>query len=240
MANIEIQEEYTELITQLKALANADNAAGMSRFGISSANTLGVSGKDIRRLIVQAGHNHPLAMLLWDSGIHEARIMASLVAESRKVSPQEMETWVKDIDSWDICDLCCNNLWYKTPFAYEQALKWTYREEEYVKRAGFVLLTVLAVHDKKAPDEKFVLFFPRLLAEASDERNYVKKSVNWALRQIGKRNLSLNKAAITLGEEILAQNTRSARFIATDALRELKSPQIQERLSGSRKKPTDA
>ncbi|AHB13291.1 DNA alkylation repair protein [Dehalococcoides mccartyi] len=231
MADIETLNKYTGLINSLKALANTDNAAGMSRFGISNTNTLGVSVKDIRHLAKEAGHNHTLALLLWDSGIHEARIMASLIAESRKVSQTEMESWVKDIDSWDICDLCCNNLWSKTSFAFEQALKWTYRPEEYIKRAGFVLLTTLAVHDKKALDEKFISFFPRLLTEASDERNYVKKAVNWALRQIGKRNLSLNQAAITLGEEILAQNTGSARFIATDALRELKSPQVQKRLA---------
>ncbi|MEQ4487820.1 MAG: DNA alkylation repair protein [Dehalococcoides mccartyi] len=231
MSDTDIRIEYNTLINRLKSLANADNVAGMARFGISSANTLGVSVKDIRPLAKAAGHNHALALLLWDSGIHEARIMASLIAESKKVSQEEMESWVKDLDSWDICDLCSNNLWSKTPFAYEQALAWTYRREEYVKRAGFVLLTALAVHDKKAADEKFISFFPRLLAEASDERNYVKKAVNWALRQIGKRNLSLNQAAIALGQEILDLNTRSARFIATDALRELKSPPVQKRLA---------
>ncbi|MEA2123179.1 DNA alkylation repair protein [Dehalococcoides mccartyi] len=147
MSDTDTRIEYNTLINRLKSLANADNVAGMARFGISSANTLGVSVKDIRPLAKAAGHNHALALLLWDSGIHEARIMASLIAESKKVSQEEMENWVKDLDSWDICDLCCNNLWSKTPFAYEQALAWTYHREEYVKRAGFVLLTALAVDD---------------------------------------------------------------------------------------------
>ena len=145
-----------------------------------------------------------------------------------------METWVKDFDSWDVCDQVCSNLFDKTPFAYRKAIEWSKREEEFVKRAGFVLMATLSVHDKKADNKKFEQFFPIIKRESNDNRNFVKKAVNWALRQIGKRNLSLNKKAIKTAKEIQKMDSKSARWIASDALRELTSEKIQKRLKSKK------
>ena len=143
-----------------------------------------------------------MAQRLWHSEIHEARIMASLVDAAKLVTEAQMETWVRDFDSWDVCDLCCMNLFRKTRFAYRKAIEWSAREEEFVKRAGFALMATLAVHDKRENDSVFQEFLPIIEKEASDERNFVKKAVNWALRQIGKRNRALNKLAIESAERI--------------------------------------
>jgi 3-methyladenine DNA glycosylase AlkD len=178
----------------------------------------------IRALAKEIGRSHELAQQLWDSGIHEARILAGMVDDYRHVSEEQMERWVKDFNSWDLCDQVCSNLFDKTPFAYDKAKSWTVRNEEFVKRAGFALMACLAVHDKKASDQQFLLFFPLIKKESVDERNFVKKAVNWALRQIGKRNLALNQAAIELAHEIKTIDSKSARWIANDALRELANP----------------
>jgi 3-methyladenine DNA glycosylase AlkD len=167
---------------------------------------------------------------LWESGIHEARILASFVDDPRLVSERQMELWVRDFDSWDVCDQCCSALFDKTPFAYSKAAEWGRREEEFVKRAGFALMAALSVHDKKAADAAFLAFLPIIKKGAADERNFVKKAVNWALRQIGKRNLSLNKAAIRAADEISKMGPKSARWIASDALRELMSAPVKKRL----------
>lgn len=161
------------------------------------------------------------ALKLWKSGIHEARLLAGLVDNPQQVTEDQMEGWVKDFNSWDICDQVCSNLFDRTSFAYGKVLEWTSRDEEYVKRAGYALMAVLAVHDKKAGDEVFLAFLPIIKAGATDERNFVKKAVNWALRQIGKRNANLNKVAIKVAEEIHSIDSKSARWIASDALREL-------------------
>lgn len=212
-----------EIIVQLKKQANAKNVAGMARFGINPHNTLGISVYVIRDIAKKIGKNHKLAQELWDSKIHEARLLAGFIDELEKVTEKQMEKWVKDFDSWDICDQVCSNLFDKTPFAYKKAFEWSKRKEEFVKRAGFVLMACLAVHDKKAEDKKFEQFFPIIKKHSTDERNFVRKAVNWALRQIGKRNLSLNKKAIKVANEIKKIDSRSARWIANDAIRELKS-----------------
>ena len=174
----------------------------------------------------EIGNDHKLAQLLWASGIHEARILAGLVDEPALVTERQLERWALDFDSWDVCDLACSNLFDRTPWAYRKAHEWSAREETFVKRAGFVLMAALSVHDKTAPDIAFTQFFPLIRREAGDDRNFVKKAVNWALRQIGKRNLALNRAAVKVAQNIQRQNTRSARWIAADALRELKSDKI--------------
>jgi len=178
----------------------------------------------------EIGMNHNLANRLWGSKIHEARILASLISNPEMVTEEQIEKWAKDFDSWDVCDLCCGNLFDKTKYAYKKAVEWSSRDEEFVKRAGFVLMATLAVHDKKAQDEDFLKFFPLMIREATDRRNFVKKAVNWALRQIGKRNLNLNKKAIKTAKEIKIIESKSARWIASDAIRELESESVQKRL----------
>jgi 3-methyladenine DNA glycosylase AlkD len=161
----------------------------MARFGIETSNALGISVSKLRKLAREIGPSHALAQELWESGIHEARGLAALIDEPKKVTEHQMERWVRAIDSWDICDGCCGNLFDKTPFAYRKAVEWSRREEEeYVKRAGFALMAWLAVHDKKASDAKFLRFLPIIRRESTDERNFVRKAVNWALRQTGKRS----------------------------------------------------
>jgi 3-methyladenine DNA glycosylase AlkD len=219
-----------EILDVLQSLANPDNVAGMARFGINPHNTLGVSIPQLRKLAREQGKDHNLALALWETGLHEARLLASMVDDIHQVSEDQMESWVRDFDSWDICDQVCGNLFDRTSFAYDKAREWSARSEEFVKRAGFVLMAGLAVHDKKAPDAAFEPFFPILVREACDERNFVKKAVNWALRGLGKRNRSLNQAAIRIALEIQGLNCKAARWIAADALRELTSAKIQSRL----------
>lgn len=219
------------VLKNLKKLANAKNLEGMARFGISTKNTLGVSMPLLRKMGKGIGKNHALAQKLWDSEIHEARILAGLIADPNLLTEEQMENWVNDFDSWDVCDQVCMNLFDKTEIAYKKAAEWTAREEEFVRRTGFALMAALAVHDKKAADEKFVVFFPLIEKYSFDERNFVRKAVNWALRQIGKRNKNLNKIAISVAKNIQKQNSKSAKWIANDALRELSDEAIQNRLA---------
>ena len=214
--------DYRDVIEKLGAEADPAKAAGMAKFGINSKNTLGVSIPFLRKTARKIGKNHSLAMQLWNSGIHEARILAALVEEPGMVTEKQIETWVKDFDSWDVCDQVCSNLFDKTPFAYAKAIEWSGSDREFVKRAGYVLMACLAVHDKKADDEKFMKFFPLIVKGANDERNFVKKAVNWALRQIGKRNSNLNNEAVKTAEKIQLIPSKSAGWIASDALREFK------------------
>ncbi len=224
------QRSLEEILKLLQSQANPDNVAGMARYGINPHNTLGVSIPQLRKLAREQGKDHSLALALWQTGIHEARLLASMVDDFHQVDEAQMERWVQDFDSWDICDQVVSNLFDRTPFAYEKAQEWSARSEEFVKRAGFVLMAGLAVHDKKAPDAAFASFFPILVREACDERNFVKKAVNWALRGLGKRNRSLNRVAIRTAQEIQELNCKAARWIAADALRELTSEKIQSRL----------
>ncbi len=219
-----------EVLTTLRSMGNPRNVEGMARFGISSTNTLGISVPALRKLARGIGHDHVLAQRLWDSGIHEARHLAALIDLPALVDDRQMERWARGFDSWDIVDGCCLKLFAETPYAHRKAVEWSHREGEYVKRAAFSLMAVLAVHDKQAADAKFLRFLPIIKREASDERNFVKKAVNWALRQIGKRSLALNKAAINAAEEIRQIDSRSARWIAADALRELRGGAVQRRL----------
>jgi 3-methyladenine DNA glycosylase AlkD len=222
--------QFREILKRLDALANPAIAAGMARFGSKPKKALGISAPNLRQLAKEIGRDHRLALRLWNSGIHEARILASLIDEPEKVTEAQMERWVKDFDSWDVCDACCCNLFDKAPVAYQKAAAWSRRKEEFVKRAGFSLVAYLAVHDKKAKDEQFIRFLPIIKRASSDERNFVKKAVNWALRQIGKRNVALNRLAIQTAKEIHAMDSKTARWIAADALRELGSAKIKKRL----------
>ena len=221
---------YKEILDRLQSLANPAAVEGMARYGIRPANVLGISIPHLRKLAKEIGKSHELALQLWASGIHEARILACFIDVPRSVTEAQMEEWVKDFDSWDVCDQCCGNLFDRTEFAYRKAVEWSSREEEFVKRAAFALIAWLAVHDKKVTDDAFLPFLPIIKREAVDERNFVKKAINWALRQIGKRNPQLNKAAIGISKEIQEIDSPSARWIAKDALRELTSEKVQERL----------
>jgi 3-methyladenine DNA glycosylase AlkD len=222
--------ECEDILRKLKSLANPEAVAGMARFGINPQNTLGVSVPALRKLAREIGRDHLLAQQLWASGVHEARILASMIDDPRLVSEAQMEAWAADFDSWDVCDQCCGNLFDKTEFAYRKALEWAARDEEFVKRAGFALMAWLAFHDKPAPDESFLDFLPVIKRESVDVRNYVKKAVNWALRHIGKRNAALNIMAIQAAKEIQAAGSKPGRWIAADAVRELTSEKVQERL----------
>jgi 3-methyladenine DNA glycosylase AlkD len=222
-----------EVLNELKSNANLGAVKGMARFGISSENTLGVSIPVLRRLSRKIGKDHSMARDLWGTRLHEARILAAMVDDPAKVTEEQMDIWVQGFDSWDVCDQCCGILFDKTKFAYRKALEWSAKEKEFVKRAGFSMMAELAVHDKGAPDSEFEAFLPAIEREATDERNFVKKSVNWALRQIGKRNQKLNRKALRTSERLSTLESKSARWIAADAIRELKSDGVQKKLRRS-------
>lgn len=222
--------ELKTVIDQLRKLANPENVSGMARFGINPDGTLGICAPDLMRLAKKIGKDHELAQELWDSKIHEARILAAMIDEPSKVTRKQMESWVKDFDSWDVCDQVCMRLFDKTSSAYEKTVEWTERDDEFVKRAGFAMMAVLSVHDKRASDKEFEKFLQIIVREAKDERNYVRKAVNWALRQIGKRNLALNNKAIKTALKIQKTDSKAAKWIANDALRELRSDAVQAKL----------
>jgi len=219
-----------EIISRLKSMASPANVAGMARFGINAENTLGVSMPALRAMAKSYRKNHRLALELWDSGIHEARILASLFDDPKQVTADQMERWTSEFDSWDVCDQVCSNLWEKTPVAYEKAIEWSRRDEEFVKRAGFVLMARSVVGGKIPDAGKLAVIFGEIERVATDSRNFVKKAVNWALRQIGKRSIELNRMAIATAEKISVLDSPAARWIAADALRELKSEAVHIRL----------
>lgn len=219
-----------QTLAELKKLGSEENRLGMARFGINTERAFGISVAALRGLAKEIGRDHELALALWNSGFHEARILACLVDDPAMVAEAQMEAWVGDFNSWDLCDNCCGSLFDRTPYAYDKAKEWSQREAEFERRAGFALMAWLAVHDKKAENAAFETFFPYLAQASEDQRNFVKKAVNWALRQIGKRNLSLHAQALQLAEEISRKDSKSARWIATDALRELNLPKVMERL----------
>ncbi len=223
-----------EIIKQLKSLENPANIVGMARFGIVAKKAFGISSpvlknlaKDIKK---QTENRHKLALELWETGIHEAQIIAYLIDDPKQVSEAQMDSWASDFDNWAICDSTCGTLFCKTEFAYKKVFEWSQRDGEFIKRAGICLIAWLTVHDKKADDHQISQFLPLLESQSDDDRNFIKKAVNWSLRQIGKRNLNLNKLAIETAEKIKSQNTKPARWIAADALRELQNEKIIERL----------
>ncbi|OOQ60103.1 DNA alkylation repair protein [Mucilaginibacter pedocola] len=214
-------DEVQHIINLLKARANAKYLAGMQRFGIDDQYALGVRIPEVRKIAKAYKKNHQLALQLWATGIHEARIMASMVDDPAQVTAQQIDEWTAQFYSWDLCDQVCGNLFDRTPFAVAKAFEFSAREEEYVKRTGFVLMAEYAIHHKKATNEELMQFFPIMEREAWDGRNFVKKAVNWALRQIGKRNAFLRAEAIATAHRILQQDSKAAKWIANDALREL-------------------
>jgi len=221
---------YTQVINLLRSNSSEKNIGNMKRVNIPTSNALGISIYTLRTYAKEIGKNHKLALQLWNSDIHEARLLACLIDDPLFVSEEQMEQWVISFNSWDICDQCCSNLFDKTSFAIKKAIEWSQREEEFVKRAGFVLMACLSVHNKNMNNDEFSPFFDCIIRESNDKRNFVKKSVNWALRQIGKRNARLNQKAVEVAETILQNDLNTTKWIAKNALVELTSDKIQKRI----------
>ena len=222
--------EIDDVLQRLKSKARPDQIEGMARYGMTAEGRLGVSVPEMRKLAKELGKDHDLALALWKTEIPEARIVAALVGEPKKLTEEQMEDWVKDINSWDVCDQVCMNLFDRSPLAWKKIADWSARDEEFIKRTAFSLIASLAVHDKKEGDQTFMDLLPLIKRESVDPRNFVKKAVNWALRSIGKRNLNLNKAALEAAKVISQIDSKSARWIASDALRELQSDSVLNRL----------
>lgn len=217
------------VVKKLKAKADPSQLAGMARFGINPKGRLGASVKSIREVAKEIGTDHQLALQLWKTGVAEARILAAIIMDPEKITERQIDSWVKDLDSWDINDQMCMNF-DKSPLAWKKLYDWVKSDKEFTKRAGYTMIACLAWHDKEATDAKFVKTLPLIKKAATDERNMVKKAVNWALRNIGKRNPALNKKALKTAYEIVKIDDKTARWIAKDAIRELESDKIQARL----------
>ncbi len=236
-------EQLAEILSELRALGSEQSRVGMARYGINVDNAFGVSIRELRRIAKRLGTDHGLALALWATGTHDARLLACLVDDPRRVGKRQMETWARDFDSWDLCDQASTSLFDATKHAWAKSIEWAAREELWVKRSGFSMMAGLAVHDKSSDDAAFLKLLPVIERHAFDERNFVKKAVSWALRNIGKRNRALNTAAIARADRIRAAAdkragsaragnaaARGARWVATDALRELRSDKVQARL----------
>jgi 3-methyladenine DNA glycosylase AlkD len=210
-----------EIIEFLKQKADPVYLAGMQRYAIDATHAMGVRLPELRKLAKIIKKDHALALELWDTGLHEARMLASMIDDPAMVTEDQIDNWARDFNSWDLCDQVCGNLFDRTPFAIPKAIEFSARDDEFVKRAGFVLMAEYAVHHKSAPNETFIALLLIIEREACDNRNFVKKAVNWALRQIGKRNNILKLEAIQTAQKILKQNHKSAKWIAANALTEL-------------------
>jgi 3-methyladenine DNA glycosylase AlkD len=225
-----LMAKIDEVLIRLNALSDPNQLEGMSRYGMTVDRRLGIKIPELRRLARQVGRDHELALALWDTGFAEARILAAMVDEAGAVSAEQMDAWVQDFDSWDVCDQVCMNLFDKTPFAWDKVYEWADREPEFEKRAAYALIACLAWHDKKAGDDRFVAFLPLIVQGSTDNRNYVKKGVSWALRHIGKRNVALREQALLTAAQLQEMDSKSARWIAKDAVRDLNSETTRERL----------
>jgi len=218
------------VLRQLKAAADQRVRAKMAYFGVHVPKAHGISAPVLHQFAKHIGKDHGLAQQLWKTGIHEAKILATLIGEAEKVTAAEMDQWARDFDAWDVVDAACCYLYAHAKPAWNKATAWSRRREEFVKRASFSLIAYLSYKDEAAPDARFVRFLRVIEREAHDERNFVKKAVNWALRNIGKRNKRLHREAIRAAERIRLQDSRAARWIAADALRELKTSAVQKQL----------
>ena len=219
-----------EILKEMKKVSSAKAKAAKEYFGISTGTSYGLTTPQSKAIAKKIGKNHALALELWKTKVHEACHIASLIADPLQTDERLMEKWLKDFNSWDIVDGTCTYLFRKHPLAYEKALEWSSREKEFEKRAGFTMMANLAVHDKKASDKMMEQFFEPILRESSDERNFVRKAVNWALRQIGKRNERLCRKAIAVAKQMQKKGDASSRWIAADALRELERYQKEGKI----------
>lgn len=219
-----------EILSCFQSQFNPANLEGMRRYGIDVEPAYGTSAPALRSLAKRIGADHSLALELWATGVHDARHLAAMIEDPRVVTPVQMDRWAADFRSWDLCDGCCNNLFRKTPHAHSKVVEWSGRTEEFVRRAAFSLMASLAVHDKTCPDAVFIDYLELIRAGTDDERNLVKKAVNWALRQVGKRNLELHSRALELAYQIVTVKSKSARWIAKDAIRELEAAATRARV----------
>jgi 3-methyladenine DNA glycosylase AlkD len=227
---MERHHSFEEVLETLHSLAKPENLKEMARFGITGDRRLGISMPDLRKLGKSIGKDHEMALRLWATGIPDAMILAALVEDPQKVTEEQAGSWVMVIHSWDVCDQLCMNLFDRTGFADKKIWEWSERKEEFVRRAAFAMIACIAWHDKKAPDKEMIKYFPVIKKGASDDRNYVKKAVSWALRNIGKRNLNLNQESIRLARKIKEEDSKAARWIASDVIRELESEAVKKRL----------
>ena len=218
------------VLDELHKLSRPEQLAGMKRFGMTIDRRLGISIPQLRKMAKQIGKNHRLAMELWHSGITEAMIVAAMIDNPEEVTSEQMDDWVVEFNSWDVCDQVCMNLLDKTPLAWKKVFEWSEREEEYVKRAAFALIACLAWHDKTADDEQFLQYLPLIKQAADDERNYVKKAVSWALRHIGKRNSSLYPIALQTAQQLIKSDNKTTRWIGSDAIRDLNTESTRRRI----------
>ena len=227
---MERHHSFKEVLETLHSLAKPEKLEGMASFGITGDKRLGISMPELRKLGRSIGKDHEMALRLWATGIQEAMILAALLDDPLKVTEEQADSWVMDIHSWDVCDQLCMNLFDRTGFADKKIWEWSERGEEFVRRAAFAMIACIAWHDKKAPDAEMIKYFTVIKKGASDDRNYVKKAVSWALRNIGKRNLNLNQESIRLARKIKEEDLKAARWIASDVIRELESEAVKKRL----------
>jgi len=228
-------KETQDILNFLQEHSNPANVKGMARFGIATGQAFGVPLPALRQQAKLYKNNHALALELWQSGYHEARIMATMIDDCKKVTEAQMEQWVRNFDSWDVCDQCCSNLFDKTSFAIQKSIEWSTRPEEFVKRAGFTMMACLAVHAKKMNDNEFLKYLPLIVRESTDNRNFVRKAVNWALRQIGKRSTMLHREALAVAQKMMLSENKTARWIGTDAGKELQNEKIINRIKSKEK-----
>lgn len=227
-------KETTDIINLLKSQENDTHRNGMARYGIATEKAFGIPVPYLRSLAKNYKKNHELALELWEVGYHETRLIATMTDDYKQVTETQMDQWVQEFDSWDICDQCCSNLFDKTTAALKKTIDWSGRDEEFVKRAGFTMMACLAVHNKKMEDRQFLDFLPIIIRESTDQRNFVRKSVNWALRQIGKRNIRLYAEALSVSEMLMNDANPNARWIGKDAYKELSNPAIINRLKNKK------
>ena len=230
----DLTKEVDAILADLRSLGSQENRAGMARFGINTEKAFGVSMAASRPLAHKYRRRHDLAERLWATGFHEARILATLIDDPKLVTRRQMDSWGAEFNSWDLCDQACMKLFARTPFVGEKVAKWAKDKREFVRRAAFATIAGYAVHAKQAPDEEFLPFLALVEAHSNDERNFVKKAVSWALRQIGKRNTTLHRPALALAEELAARADKTARWIGKDAVKELSDPVQIARLNAKR------
>jgi len=224
------REQARLLLDELPTHSDPIYLQKLQRLGVRGKKMLGIPMPMLRKIAREHTKDHQLAAQLWKSGLHEARILATMLDSKEAVTEIQMEKWVQDFDSWDLCDQACSNLFCRIPFAYDKALLWSERYEEFVKRAGFVMMAELSIHDKTAEDAQLAAFFPIIEREAYDQRNFVKKAISWALRQIGKRNATLHAMALPIAERLAVHEVPSARWVGKDALKELQKDKVIQRL----------
>jgi 3-methyladenine DNA glycosylase AlkD len=227
-------EKVREVLAWLERHGTKRNREGLARYGIQAAKAYGVSVADIQRLAKRLGRDHALAAALWETGWYEARMLTSFVDDPARVTPAQMDRWARDFDNWAICDTLCFHLFDRTPHAWRKVEQWSRRRDEFVRRAAFALLASLALHDKRAGDEPFIRSLVFVERGASDERNFVKKGVSWALRAVGRRNQALNAAALEVARRLAESPEAAARWVGKDAFRELTSPAVRRRLVARR------